>query len=111
MQRIMQERDYVYPEKRIIILVNDCFWHGHQDCPKEDQPHAVRDKWSRKREQIQRMNRKLWTRLTARGWTVIITWKCELSEKVQRNSGIIRFRDYLIILHKELSRLKLLTIK
>ena len=100
--------DFVLADRRIIILVNDCFWHGHEGCPHEGLHPSVSGKWMRRKKRIQRMNRRLWARLTTRGWTVIIIWKCEVTELKQSYSSMNLFRDYLTILHKEITRLKLI---
>jgi G:T-mismatch repair DNA endonuclease (very short patch repair protein) len=67
--------------------------------------------WARRVRTIRKLNRKLWGRLTSKGWTVVINWKCELPGSAQSNTGKLTLPHFLIILLKEISRLKLLLLK
>ena len=107
----MDRKDIILREQRIIILSNDCFWHGHKDCDKTCVPTPVSSTLTHRMDRIRRMNRLLWRKLTLKGWTVIITWGCELIDGAESDAQRGNFLDYLLILCRELSRLKLLTIK
>jgi len=107
----MRNKDIVFRKQRIAVFVNDCFWYGHDGCPGHAAPFPQDGKWLRRAERIRDMNRNLWVRLTARGWTVLIMWGCEMGGASESPSGKGLFRDYLRILQKEISRLKLILIK
>ena len=107
----MHNRDVILRSQRIIILVNDCFWLGHQDCGGAFSPLPDSGPWQKRTERLRTMNKNLWGRLTSKGWTVIITWKCERpghAGRIVRKPG---FPHFFIILLKEISRLKLLLLK
>jgi DNA mismatch endonuclease (patch repair protein) len=69
--------DLVFPSRRAVVLVNGCFWHGH-DC------HLFR--WPSTREQFWRdkiagnMRRDIAVRgqLHQLGWRVADVWECKL---------------------------------
>lgn len=107
----MRHGDIILRSQRIIILANDCLWYGHEDCAKEPVPVPETGPWARRIRTVRKMNRKLWGKLTSKGWTVIITWKCEMPGSAQSNTGKITLPHFLIILLKEISRLKLLLLK
>lgn len=71
--------DFVFPDRRIAVFVDGCFWHG---CPE----HAVKPRtraafWRRKlatnRERDRRVNREL----RRAGWRVLRIWEHELTQK------------------------------
>jgi G:T-mismatch repair DNA endonuclease (very short patch repair protein) len=107
----MPNRDTILRGQRIIILLNDCFWYGHQGCGQASASVPDAGPWPRRIGRIRRMNRNLWGRLTANGWTVIINWKCEMPGHAQNNPGRMQFPQFLIILLKETARLRLLLLK
>ena len=107
----MRNRDIIFRKQRIAVFVNDCYWYGHPGCPCGQPTVPDGTMWVRRAERIRKMNRELWAELSSRGWTVLIMWECEMEGTAERSSHRGLFRDYLRILHKEISRLKLILIK
>lgn len=68
--------DFVFPKKRIVIYTDGCFWHGH-DC-RNTKPKENAEYWDKKRERNRQRDKDVTERLTAKGWTVIRIWECEL---------------------------------
>ena len=71
--------DIVMRKWRTVIMVNGCFWHGH-DCNKRRPATNARfwqEKIARNRERDSR-NQAL---LQAAGWHVIVIWECQLNAK------------------------------
>ena len=71
--------DIVMRKWRTVIMVNGCFWHGH-DCNKRrpsTNAQFWQDKITRNRERDVH-NQAL---LRAAGWHVIVIWECQLSAK------------------------------
>ena len=71
--------DIVRRKWRTVIMVNVCFWHGH-DCNKRHPSTNAQfwqDKITRNRERDAH-NQAL---LRAAGWHVIVIWECQLSAK------------------------------
>ena len=70
--------DLVLRRYNTVVLVNGCFWHGH-DCPKGlKRPKTNSEFWNRKLEgNVARDATNLWE-LTELGWTAFVIWECEL---------------------------------
>tara|TARA_B100000676_G_C17959581_1_gene776762 strand:- start:472 stop:924 length:453 start_codon:yes stop_codon:yes gene_type:complete len=85
--------DLVLPKYNAIILVNGCFWHGH-DCHLFRLPKTRSDFWAAKiRANIER-DRKNLAAYCKLGWRVLTIWECairgvpqeELDELIKRTS-------------------------
>ena len=71
--------DFVFPEKRITVFVDGCFWHGH-DC-RNVTPSANADFWNMKRLYNKEHDALVVDALEKKNWTVIRIWECELKKK------------------------------
>lgn len=71
--------DFVFPDKKIAIFVDGCFWHGH-DC-RNTRPSDNQEYWQKKRERNIRHDKEITALFESRGWTVIRIWECELKKK------------------------------
>ena len=71
--------DFVFPDKKIAIFVDGCFWHGH-DC-RNTRPADNAEYWQKKRERNMRHDKEITALFEKRGWTVIRIWECELKKK------------------------------
>ena len=71
--------DFVFPQKRIVVFVDGCFWHGH-DC-RNVTPSANADFWNAKREYNRKHDAVVTEALQKKNWTVIRVWECELKKK------------------------------
>ena len=70
---------FVFPEKRIAIFVDGCFWHGHE-C-RNITPSDNAEYWKKKRERNKRHDLEITKLFEKRGWMVIRIWECELKKK------------------------------
>ena len=76
--RLPGKPDIVLRKYRTCILVNGCFWHGHEGCKYFVWPKSNTEFWRQKIEtNISRDQRKE-AQLRDMGWNVIIVWECEL---------------------------------
>ncbi|MDO6824997.1 very short patch repair endonuclease [Marinobacter sp. 1_MG-2023] len=76
--------DIVLPKFRAVILVNGCFWHGHQ-CRLFKWPKTRPEFWRNKIEgNIRRDQRKL-SDLKSLGWRVCLVWECEIKGAKEEN--------------------------
>lgn len=74
--------DMVFPKYRAIVLVNGCFWHGH-NCHLFKWPKTRPDFWATKlRDNVARDKRNLEIYRT-RGWKTLIVWECALKGKTR----------------------------
>lgn len=72
--------DVTLPKYHAVILINGCFWHGH-DCRLFKWPQTRPEFWQAKIEgNIARDQRKQ-TELKRLGWRVCMLWECELKGK------------------------------
>lgn len=74
--------DIVLRKHNTIVIVNGCFWHGHQRCRVFKMPKSRtafwRSKLSKNRERDQRDRRAL----RNAGWKVITVWECQLRKSM-----------------------------
>ncbi|WP_257254063.1 very short patch repair endonuclease, partial [Endozoicomonas sp. SESOKO3] len=69
--------DIVFPKYRAVILVNGCFWHGH-DCPVFRWPKTRTEFWKEKITGNQQRDKRNLMNLQAAGWRVLTLWECAL---------------------------------
>ena len=74
--------DMVFPKYRAIILVNGCFWHGH-NCHLFKWPKTRPEFWREKiRDNMTRDERNHATYRT-RNWKTLVVWECALKGKAR----------------------------
>ena len=82
--------DIVLPDDKMVVFVNGCFWHAHQNCKHFRLPDSRREFWKEKlwknNENLVRdmKNRML---LEKGGWKVITVWECRLKKDFE---GVVR---------------------
>lgn len=72
--------DIVLPKYNAIILINGCFWHGH-NCHLGTIPSTRKQFWKQKFKENRRRDKnniKIYHNL---GWRVLIIWECSLKGK------------------------------
>lgn len=68
--------DFVFPNKKIAIFVDGCFWHG---CPKCGHiPKSNAEYWRRKLKRNKSRDRSVNKQLRSAGLIVIRMWECEI---------------------------------
>lgn len=83
--------DIVLPRHRKIIVVNGCFWHGHQDCIRSKRPATNIEFWNSKIVgNIERDERNK-TALEKAGWQVLVVWDCETKKTEQIKDKLKNF--------------------
>jgi DNA mismatch endonuclease (patch repair protein) len=69
--------DLVFPNRKLVIFVHGCFWHGH-DCPRGGRvPKTNRLYWRRKVERNRLRDASAISRLAELGWQSLVVWECE----------------------------------
>lgn len=72
--------DLALPRYRTAVLVQGCFWHGH-DCRKgQRRPATNQDFWNHKLDGNIARDAANRAKLQALGWTVFIVWECRIQE-------------------------------
>lgn len=65
--------DFLFPEKRIAVFVDGCFWHG---CPKCFRLPVVNSEyWRGKITGNRRRDKRIARLLNARGWKTVRIWE------------------------------------
>lgn len=77
--RVFGNPDFVFPNHRLAVFVDGCFWHG---CPKHaTQPASNRAFWREKLARNKTRDRLVTRTLKQRGWFVLRVWQHELKKK------------------------------
>ena len=91
---LLGKPDLVFPRYRAVILVNGCFWHGH-DCHLFKWPKSREDFWREKIKANIERDRLVSGQLKEQGWRVLRVWECALKgrtkiglDEVLENSAI-----------------------
>lgn len=69
--------DLVFPRYKAVILINGCFWHGH-DCHLFKWPKTRPDFWKQKIGGNIARDQRTNAELLATGWRVMTIWECAL---------------------------------
>ncbi|MGD9382298.1 MAG: very short patch repair endonuclease, partial [Candidatus Thorarchaeota archaeon] len=72
--------DFFFPEKRVVVFVDGCFWHG---CPKCGHvPKTNSAFWRTKIQRNKERDNRTSTLLQEQGFTVIRFWEHELTSSL-----------------------------
>lgn len=74
--------DLVLPKHKAVILVNGCFWHGH-NCHLFKWPSTRQDFWETKIHRNRQKDIENVESLCSLGWRVFIVWECALKGKTR----------------------------
>ena len=85
-RRLFGHPDIVLPKYKTVILINGCFWHAHENCPKFVFPKSNIEFWKNKFEQNKMRDRAQYAALKNSGYEVIVIWECELSVRNFENT-------------------------
>lgn len=70
--------DLVFPRLHKVILVNGCFWHGH-DCARGSRAPKTNEAYWRGKIALNRArDARNAAKLQSAGWRSAIVWECEL---------------------------------
>lgn len=78
--------DLVFPARRAVILVNGCFWHGH-DCHLFKWPSSRVDFWKRKILRNREKDAETLKSLRSDGWRILTVWECALKGSTRLPAG------------------------
>lgn len=76
--------DLVFPKYRAIVLINGCFWHGH-DCHLFKWPGTREEFWRGKITSNQVRDATNRTECRKRGWKTMVIWECALKGRTRRD--------------------------
>jgi DNA mismatch endonuclease (patch repair protein) len=75
--------DLVLRKYGVLIFVDGCFWHGHEDCPLFRPPKTGKKYWNVKIERNRQRDKEIDRRLLVAGWRVLHIWECALHSKAR----------------------------
>ena len=70
--------DFVFPEKRIAVFADGCFWHGH-GC-RNLTPKNNSDYWEKKIQHKKKRDRKVAKHMSGKGWRVFRIFECKINK-------------------------------
>lgn len=74
--RIEGTPDFAFPDKRLAVFIDGCFWHG---CPKcYTRPKSNQKYWDTKIENNKKRDVRQRAKLRRDGWRVVRIWEHEL---------------------------------
>lgn len=77
--RLKGKPDFVFPDKKIVVFADGCFWHGHH-C-RNITPKQNASYWDKKRQRNIERDQKINQDLELRGWTVLRFWECDIKKQ------------------------------
>jgi DNA mismatch endonuclease (patch repair protein) len=83
--------DIVLPRHGKVILVNGCFWHGHQNCKKAGLPKSNVNFWKKKLTRNQKRDQENIAALVGLKWKVLTVWQCELKNAGQLDRKLKKY--------------------
>ena len=90
---IFGKPDFVFPEVKIAVFVDGCFWHG---CPKHaNAPKNNREFWRQKIDANKKRDQKVNRRLRSEGWSVQRIWEHDIKNPERCAKKILRALDAL----------------
>jgi DNA mismatch endonuclease (patch repair protein) len=80
--------DLVFPKYNAILLVNGCFWHGH-DCHLFKWPSTRDSFWKTKINRNKEVDLRTLDRLQNDGWRTGIVWECAIKGRTKLKSETV----------------------
>lgn len=82
--------DIVLKRYKAVIIINGCFWHGHEPCKIFKMPKTRVEFWTQKINRNKERDYEVIRLLNEQGWRVYIIWECQLDKtKVESTLGEI----------------------
>lgn len=89
--------DLVFPKYKALILINGCFWHGH-DCHLFKWPSSRPEFWREKIEGNKARDVNNLRKCRDAGWRVMVIWECAMkgNGRVPAEELSTCIRDWLL---------------
>ncbi len=79
--------DFVFPDKKVAIFVDGCFWHGCPQCGRL--PKSKKSYWHTKIVGNVKRDKRRQKELRLLGWRVIRIWEHELKEGASKAVSVV----------------------
>lgn len=83
-EKLPGKPDFVFPEKKIVLFVDGCFWHGCESCNRSN-PKTNSDYWKKKINANIARDKKNNVQLASEGWMVLRIWEHQLKKEQRKN--------------------------
>lgn len=83
--------DIAFIGRRKAIVINGCFWHGHNCKKGSRRPKTNQDYWLPKIGRNQERDRINQKALHELGWSVLVLWECEINDREQLSARLKEF--------------------
>ena len=80
--------DFVFPDQKLAVFVDGCFWHGCPDC--YIRPQTSQAYWDEKLSRNRKRDAKVNAELKATGWSVFRVWEHQLRHPKRVRRAITR---------------------
>jgi DNA mismatch endonuclease (patch repair protein) len=78
-KRLPGRPDLVFPSRHAVIVVDGCFWHGH-DCTLGSKPKSNSEYWATKIQGNKARDARHRKAMRKLGWRVLVVWECATRE-------------------------------
>lgn len=83
--------DFTFPNLKIVVFVDGCFWHGH-DC-RNTKPQTNSHYWNTKIHRNRERDKEVTKILKQKGWITIRIWECDLKKVNMLQKKIKKLMD------------------
>lgn len=77
--KVVGRPDFAWPQLRVAVFLDGCFWHGCPYCTHKPSKSNVRF-WRNKIQANRRRDRRVARKLRGQGWSVLRIWECKISK-------------------------------
>ena len=89
-RRLPGSPDIVLPKYKAVVMVDGCFWHGHEGCRFYRLPRSNVEYWETKITRNKNRDIVNEDKLKQMGWRVIRVWECEIRKVSDRQETLER---------------------
>ncbi len=86
--RLFGKPDFVFRRERVVVFVDGCFWHRHENCKFAYTPKTRTEFWLPKFARNVARDKLVTRTLPKAGWRVMRVWECELA--VHSSDRVVR---------------------
>jgi DNA mismatch endonuclease (patch repair protein) len=79
--RVFGKPDFVFPQKKVAVFVDGCFWHRHRRCQFAYTPKSRQEFWLPKFASNVARDKLVVRTLKKAGWRVVRIWECQLATR------------------------------